>query len=342
MTKESDNFERRIERINRLLAQEDAIVTWNDFIPDPDNPDQLRQVDITIKKNNEVTHVECRFRSDAKHAQDVKWVEELIGRRLSLQAHRMIAVSSSGFTKGAQAKAEKYGIELRELNSLSDDEIRNWCYESKLLIDFYQYNETKVYLLFAPADEGKVSIDRVANYLINDQKVRAFLDFLFERIKKELLDQNFNAKNHEIKRCVVFKDGAYEVDDVSIKAIIVSTKVDFTRKEVCISSILAYTKQGIVSPGEEVTVETFPGNFEIGRSLDECYITFDFSSIDLPRNSQFVTVTYDLGVSMMLQGCYMKEMERINDFGLNFTDIEFNIGSYLGPESSLTLGSCVE
>lgn len=173
MTKESDEFERRIERINRLLAQEDAIVTWNDSIPDPDNPDQLRQIDITIRKNEEITHVECRLH---RKAQDVKWVEELIGRRLSLQAHRMIAVSSSGFTKGAQAKADKYGIELRELNSLTDDEIRNWCYESKLTIDFYQYKETKVSFLFTSANEGKFSIERITRFAQTSEQIKASLN----------------------------------------------------------------------------------------------------------------------------------------------------------------------
>jgi hypothetical protein len=46
--KPAEEFERQIERIHRLLETETSQVTWNDRIPDPDNPNQLRQIDIKI------------------------------------------------------------------------------------------------------------------------------------------------------------------------------------------------------------------------------------------------------------------------------------------------------
>src|SRR5437764_13291010 len=101
MVPPSEQFERRIERIHRLLEQE-AVVTWNDRIPDPDNPNQPRQIDITIRPDGKLGMVECRLH---KSRQDVKWIEEIIGRRASLRANAAIAVSASGFTDGARAKA---------------------------------------------------------------------------------------------------------------------------------------------------------------------------------------------------------------------------------------------
>jgi Restriction endonuclease len=91
-------FEQEISRIHELLEGDDAEVTWNDRIIDPDNPERLRQIDITVKKQRRLTIVECRIH---KNRQDVKWIEEMIGRRESLRADNAIAVSAAGFTKGA-------------------------------------------------------------------------------------------------------------------------------------------------------------------------------------------------------------------------------------------------
>jgi hypothetical protein len=72
MTKESEEFEHRIHRIHELMEGSGAEVTWNDRHPDPDNPSQPRQIDITIKRGGSLTIVECRLH---KQRQDVKWIE---------------------------------------------------------------------------------------------------------------------------------------------------------------------------------------------------------------------------------------------------------------------------
>ena len=74
-----------------------------------------------IKRAGLLTLVECRRH---KSRQDVQWIEELIGRRTSLDAHAVIGVSSSGFTAGALAKASKHGIILRDLDKLTDQKSR--------------------------------------------------------------------------------------------------------------------------------------------------------------------------------------------------------------------------
>jgi hypothetical protein len=55
-----DALERQVHQIHELLVGSHADVTWNDHIPDPDNPEQLRQVDITIRRHGEFTLIECR------------------------------------------------------------------------------------------------------------------------------------------------------------------------------------------------------------------------------------------------------------------------------------------
>ena len=120
---DSEKFEIMISQITSLLVEGNAQVTWDEKILDPDNPTQQRQIDVLVNQNDLITLIECRLH---KKPQDVQWIEELIGRQASLRAHAIIAVSSSGFTKGAVAKAKRFGINLRETNELTSDEIITW------------------------------------------------------------------------------------------------------------------------------------------------------------------------------------------------------------------------
>ena len=92
MNVDSVDFEKQIKKIHDVLVQDYGTVTWNDKIPDPDNPKQSRQIDITVLINNRLIHIECRHH---KKPQDTQWIEELYGRKISLNAGSMIGVSSS-------------------------------------------------------------------------------------------------------------------------------------------------------------------------------------------------------------------------------------------------------
>jgi len=124
MTKASEAFEQQIQRIHELLLDSGADVTWDDHIPDPDNLARARQIDVSIRCDGKLTLVECR---DQQCRQDVQWIEELIGRRTSLAADAVIAVSWSGFTTGALKKAKRHGMVPRDLKRLTDAEVRGWA-----------------------------------------------------------------------------------------------------------------------------------------------------------------------------------------------------------------------
>ena len=96
-------LERQIELIHQLLESEGSIVKWDDHIPDPDNPSQSRQIDVSIRRDGSLTLIECRLH---KEPQDVTWIEELIGRRASLKADAVVAVSASGFMRRSKRSAE--------------------------------------------------------------------------------------------------------------------------------------------------------------------------------------------------------------------------------------------
>ena len=133
-------FERQIERIHQLLELKGSEITWDDRIPDPDNPKQPRQIDIAIRRDGSLTIVECRLH---REPQDVTWIEELMGRRTSLAADAVIAVSASGFTTTAREKATRYGIILRDFATLSRKEIQNWGRKWELKISYCEFSSVK-------------------------------------------------------------------------------------------------------------------------------------------------------------------------------------------------------
>ena len=153
--KKSDLFEQRIHRIHELLDGSGAEVTWNDRVPDPDNPGQPRQIDVAVKRAGALALIECRIH---KRPQGVKWIEELMGRRTSLRAVGVIAVSSSGFSKGARLKAAKHQVELRTLQDLSDCEVLAWGRSVSLSLMCYQYSDVTLSLFL----DGDSDVDAAA------------------------------------------------------------------------------------------------------------------------------------------------------------------------------------
>lgn len=168
-------FEQIVSRIFSIMVDSRSEVVWNDKIPDPDNPKQMRQIDISINHDGLKSHIECRHHSAP---QDVKWIEELIGRKLSLDASAMIAVSSSGFTEGATKKAEKRGIFLHTLTEHSPEIAHTWGRRSKFEIGYYGFHPLDIQLVF---DElPKASLQEVANAF----KVKSdFIETIFNELK---------------------------------------------------------------------------------------------------------------------------------------------------------------
>lgn len=147
----SQNLERLVARINALIESEEAEVLWNEKIPDPDNPSELRQIDVLIRKNKLITLIECR---DRKRKQDVTWIEEIIGRRQSLGADFAVAVSKSGFTKGAISKAKKFGIVLRDTLDISDSILREWISRTNIIINLFKIENLKFTIKIPSSDKS--------------------------------------------------------------------------------------------------------------------------------------------------------------------------------------------
>ncbi len=212
MSKASDEFEIMISRIHELLEGDDATVEWNERISDPDNPKQGRQVDVLVRRHGLINLIECRLH---KEPQNVKWIEELIGRRISLEANAIIAVSASGFTSGAIKKANKYGVILKDVNELTDEEICSWSKSIEISVLYYRYEDFKLGFFFDLDDIEKLDSDQIQKELNNYIGFRALftaqLDILENeklilkenRNKRVTFRVNFNLEDFQLCNCEV-------------------------------------------------------------------------------------------------------------------------------------------
>jgi hypothetical protein len=284
----SAKFERQIERIHHLIEAEGVEVTWNDKIPDPDNPKQPRQIDVTIRRDGRLTLVECRIH---KNRQGVKWIEELKGRKDSLNAGSVIAVSASGFTKGAIAKSKRFGIILRSLYNLSEAEIRNWGTETVVKAVFYEFKDA-IFILRLPrsALAGPIT-------LTNDQGEPIQWRGLFDMAMKTF-DNNADLDKGDVAFDVeVF--GNILVCGVKPTSMSLQAVARRLYQDISLASVVAYTAPG-VDLAEYAHVSKYDlGSFEVlqtgpGEDADVAVVA-DISQIMSAPNSFFHSIVMDFG-----------------------------------------------
>lgn len=278
MTKESDNFEKQIERIHSLLEGESSAVTWNDHLPDPDNPSQPRQIDVSIRRDDALTIVECRIQADP---QDVTWIEELIGRRTSLKADAVIAVSASGFTRGAVLKAKAYGIILRDVKSLTEEEVRDWGKRTTVSVDLYHFDNIAMRFIFSKTDANAISLEDVEEAILNREiGLAPLLDRLVEKL----------GNNDNMVPTLV--EGRATPTGLLAKGkhvvgIDLCAECRHEEKVLSIPTIVAYDSPEPEALERNTYVEIVEqGRFEITQSSDVVSVAVDVSSIERPKSAK--------------------------------------------------------
>jgi hypothetical protein len=115
MPRRTNRFQRLITFLEQQLAPVGAAVTPSALLQDLAGGVE-REVDILVESTVGLhpmrIALECR---DHKRRQNVEWIESLAGKREHLPVHKLIAVSSSGFTKTATALAAHHDIVLLTL-----------------------------------------------------------------------------------------------------------------------------------------------------------------------------------------------------------------------------------
>lgn len=132
MSKRTNAFQKTILFIHDQLKDSQTKVIESALLPERNiEPIVYREIDVLIEKEEEGRTLrialECRDRS---HKDEIGWIDSLIGKYLNLQVDKVIAVSSSGFSKQAKLKAKTNNIELR---ALSEIKTIDWNKEFKKL-----------------------------------------------------------------------------------------------------------------------------------------------------------------------------------------------------------------
>jgi len=277
-----ETLERQVSRIHELLERSHDVVTWNDHIPDPDNPTQLRQIDITIRRDDKLTIIECRL---SRSRQNVKWVEELIGRRQSLGAQTIIAVTSAGFTTGAQRKAARYGVLLRDLRQLSDEEIMSWGRGTTLILYYYQYSNVNLAIGFAP--QSVPSLDTA----ILSQELRSHyvLQSVFNAAAEQLDTLKLLARNdgRTIRFGVLIRPENVRLCGEPVLQIGLEGEACLVAQPITSPEVVGYGRPTEIVAQREVIVERFGlGETSVVHHDDRIAIDIDLSDVELPPLSQ--------------------------------------------------------
>ncbi|MGA9568030.1 MAG: restriction endonuclease [Candidatus Korobacteraceae bacterium] len=282
--KASEAFEQRIHRIYELLAASGAAVTWDDHIPDPDNPTQRRQIDVTLKLDGKLTLIECR-----KHRarQDVQWIEELIGRRVSLGADSVIAVSESGFTSGALAKAKKHGIIPRELKQLTDREVVSWGRQVDLTLYFYQYSDLDVSLLFSRESIAKLDPSDVRAELPSHPCLQSLFGAAAQQLGRfNLIAEEQRGRKVEFELTLRLED--FRVCAEPVYEVVFRGNARLVAQNVVSPAVCAYGVPGHDSGQEDAVVEIFAlGETSIVHDEDRISVLIDLSQLKMPPFCQF-------------------------------------------------------
>jgi hypothetical protein len=275
-------LERQVHRIHELLVRSHENVTWNDHIPDPDNPEQLRQIDVTIRRNGELTIIECRL---SRRRQDVKWVEELIGRRESLGAQEIIGVASAGFTEGAKKKAGRYGVRLRDLKQLSDEEIANWGRRVVLTIYYYQYSEAVLALGFADSSIPNIDVEAVRRELRSHPVLQSVFNAAASQLDTlKLLPAN---DTRTIRVHLVMKPCGVVLGGEPLLEIGIECLARLVAQPIDSPGVFGYGQPDEAAAHREAAVERFAfGETSIVHKEDRIAVDIDLSSVKLPPLSQ--------------------------------------------------------
>ncbi|MCE9582513.1 MAG: restriction endonuclease [Planctomycetes bacterium] len=125
MAREGRELEQLVALIEKTLGPS-AQVDSPALLPDKDGGGD-REVDVAIRvksgSSSILVIIECR---DRAATQDVRWVEEVAQKRVSVSADKVVAVSSSGFSRGAIEKARALNVDLRVYGHLEPEAIKGW------------------------------------------------------------------------------------------------------------------------------------------------------------------------------------------------------------------------
>ena len=266
-------LEKLCYRIQCLVQDSGATVEWNPKgEKDPDTK-QARQMDVLITSaDGRRTTVECR---NYASKQDVKWIEELIGRKMSLKLDGMIAVAPKGFTEPARIKAACFGIILYDFDRLNDKEIASWGRVANVESDFVQFKKLQILAVVSNADIANVSLAPNFTYGGRDG---------YGVVMDALRDSVENNPDVDIVRQLDV--AGYAVDGVEVALLCCTFRGTLVTKTATCTYVAMVDSPERARQLREVGVQRFEHSVhEIVHHAGKAHLIIDFSGIPSPPNS---------------------------------------------------------
>lgn len=291
-TSTSQGLEQLTVRIHTLIEPTGATVIWNERVPDPDTG-SLRQIDGIIKRDGKTIHIECRNHNSP---QDVKWIEELIGRRESLQADGIIAVSLSGFSQPALSKAKAKGVITRALSEMTDAEIETWGKTAQLVNNYFKISEMELQLLVPFAQAGRITEQPKLHF--HDPHISPeflILQELTQKAEASLFPDRDTTLTAKIQIPSLM------VDNASVVECYVRVKGRKHQEKEGVLGLWNYHGHEPFSSSEAVVGKYGAGLTEIIQNDDKATMMLDLSSINPPKNCFPLTQQVDFGRTVKAQ-----------------------------------------
>lgn len=290
---DAKGFEQFIARIHSLLEGEGAVLTWNASLPDPDSPKNPRQIDILVERDGRKTHIECRYR---KAPQGSNWIEELYGRKASLNVDSIIGVSASGFTGPAIVKASRLGVILKDLNEITEQEIRSWGKYTTVYGHYVRLLMPKIDIFFDPS---KPKIDLSERQLVDviEEKniltglLSTFSHMCYEKAEKESLEAGTVSPVVEYN---LYYQKPLEIGCNNLALIRVRTKFQIVMATMNVAYAGLYGSPSATSNDRQILSQrfSFPG-WEVNRSKSKTHLSLDMGSIPHPEDCVLVKIEFE-------------------------------------------------
>lgn len=269
MPRKGRDLERLVSILEKTLSKYQIKIKSPDYI-EGINSGSNREIDISLRGKigsaNVLIILECR---DRKKKQQVAWIEQIASKKEDVEAHKAIAVTSTGFSKGAVNTALRHNIELRTMETITPDEIVLWFEPTSFVlftrmihnvhieVDLLDKDIQKINALDFHAKSKSFSISKTGELV-------SFLDIWnnspLDEIYKEVPDNGdriakkivLNFTNPEELYEIVTEDGNYKIQRLLIQA-----ELYITKKDNPLSSIKIYKS------GDEEIAKTAQFDFDI-------------------------------------------------------------------------------
>jgi phage pi2 protein 07 len=195
MSKRTNAFQKTILFIHEQLKDSGTSVSESTFLPELNIEPRIdREIDVLIEKEDcgilKRIALECRGR---RNKDDIIWIDSLIGKYLNLKVDKVIAISSSGFSKSATLKANAHNIELRTLKEIRTIDWNNEFI--KIGMSDWQLTFT-IEKVVAETESGVEILIKSNHEVLYEGETGSFSEF-FEAFKDGFWDKLFKRKFNE-------------------------------------------------------------------------------------------------------------------------------------------------